>query len=219
MRRRTFALNAASLAGAVALAGTAAPRPARAQGGVPVEGHDYQVLAKPLAVAANGKIEVIEFFWYACPHCFAFEPVIEPWIAKLPADIQFRRVPVGFDALKEIHQRVYYTWEALGLVDAMHQKTFVRFHVQRKPIDTEADMYNFAAEAGLDVAKVKAAWNSFSVASKCQQARRLEDDYAIERMPEMGIQGRFTVFAQADSSHAATLAITDRLIDRVRHGG
>jgi protein dithiol oxidoreductase (disulfide-forming) len=217
MDRRSFARNAAGLAGA--LVGAGLPALARAQRFVPVEGRDYAALPKPIAVPANGKIEVIEFFWYACPHCFAFEPMLETWLARLPADLRFRRMPVGFDALKEIHQRIFYTWEALGLVEQMHMKTFERFHVHKRPINSQNDMVDFAQENKLDVHKVVAAWNSFSVQTKCGEARRLEDDYGIERMPEMAIAGRFVAIAQPEAGPASVLATTDWLVDKVRRGG
>ena len=219
MDRRAFSRNAASLAAALALAAAGAPARARAQGFTPQEGRDFQALPKPIAVPANGKIEVIEFFWYACPHCFAFEPAIEPWILKLPADVHFRRVPVGFDARKEIHQRIFYTWEALGVVEQMHLKTFSRFHVQKKPIDSIGDMVAFAQENGLDATKVQAAWNSFGVQSRCSAAKHLEDDYGIERMPEMAIAGRFVAVAQPAAGPDSVLVTTDWLINRIRHGG
>ena len=219
MDRRTFSRNAAGLAGALALAGAGLPGRVRAQGGAPAEGVDFQTLARPIAVPANGKIEVIEFFWYACPHCFAFEPTLEAWMPKLQADVHFRRVPVGFDARKETHQRIYYTWEALGLVEQMHLKTFTRFHVQHRPIDSARDMQEFAQENGLDVGKVARAWDSFSVQTKCREAKRLEDDYGIEHMPEMAIAGRFVAVAQPSAGPASVLATTDWLLDRIRHGG
>lgn len=218
MDRRSFSLNAASLAGALALVGAALPGRAGAQGGTPVEGVDYQTLAKPIALARTGKIEVIEFFWYGCPHCFAFEPTIDAWIARLPADVHFRRVPVGFDALKEIHQRIFYTWEAMGLVDQMHVKTFTRFHVQHRPIDSLGDMIAFAQQNGLDTAKVQQAWDSFGVQTRCRQAKQLEDAYDIDRMPEMAIQGRFTATAQPQAGPASVLLTTDWLLERIRQG-
>ena len=219
MDRRRFSLNAASFAGALALAGAGLPGRARAQGGAPVEGRDYQGLARPIAVPANGKIEVIEFFWYACPHCFAFEPTIAAWIAKLPPDVHFRRMPVGFDARKEVHQRIFYTWEALGLVDQMHVKTFARFHVQKRPIDSERAMLEFAQESGLDIAKVAQAWNSFSVQTRCSEAKRLEDAYGIEQMPEMAVAGRFVAIAQPEQGPASVLVTTDWLVNKIRRGG
>jgi thiol:disulfide interchange protein DsbA len=216
MDRRRFSLNLAGAAGALALAGTGLG--ARAQDGAPVEGQDFQVLAKPVAVPPDGKLQVIEFFWYACPHCFAFEPLLESWLGRLPPDVRFRRVPVGFDARKQVHQRIYYTWEALGLVDQMHLKTFARFHVQKKPIDALEDMLLFAKESGIDPAKVDAAWRSFSTEAKCKEANRLTDAYDIQRMPEMAIAGRFVAVAQPEKGHASVLATTDMLLDRVRHG-
>ena len=218
MDRRTFSRSAAGLAGALALSGAGLPGRARAQGAGVVEGIHFQSLARPISVPANGKIEVIEFFWYACPHCFTFEPLLEAWLPKLPADVHFRRAPVGFDARKETHQRIFYTWEALGLVEQMHLKTFQRFHVQRKPIDSLRDMQEFALENGLDIGKVAQAWDSFSVQSRCRDAKRLEDDYGIERMPEMAIGGRYVAIAQPAEGPASVLTTTDWLLDRIRHG-
>ena len=211
MDRRAFALNAA---GALALA--TAPGLARAQAAAPTEGRDYQALGKPVAVPANGRIEVIEFFWYGCPHCFAFEPLLQSWSLALPAEVHFSRAPVAFDARRQLHQRIYYTWEALGIVDQMQMKTFMRFHVQKKPIDSLADMQAFAQESGLDPEKVKSVWNSFSVQSRCAAAKRLEDDYGIDRTPEMAIAGRFVAMEVGNSR---LLATTDWLVDRIRHGG
>jgi thiol:disulfide interchange protein DsbA len=219
MHRRIFTRKAASLAGAVALAGTGLPLRVRAQGDAPVDGQDYLTLARPISVPADGRIQVIEFFWYGCPHCYAFEPLLETWLSIQRADVEFRRVPVGFDRLRQVHQRIFYTWEAMGLVQALHVKTFQRFHVERKPIGSEADMLNFANELGLDVPRVKSVWSSFGVASKCAQAQRLEDEYDIQRTPQLAIQGRFTTFARADSVPARALAVTDWLIDRVRRSG
>jgi len=214
MDRRTFSRHAAGLAGALALAGAGLPERVRAQGGAPVEGVDFRTLARPITVPANGKIEVLEFFWYACPHCFAFEPAVGAWAHRLPADVRFSRVPVGFDARKETHQRIYYTWEALGLVEQMHLSTFLRFHIQHRPIDNLRDMLEFARENGLDVGKVGQAWDSFGVQTRCREARRLEDDYGIEQMPEMAIAGRFVAVARP-----SVLATTDWLIDRIHRPG
>jgi thiol:disulfide interchange protein DsbA len=217
MNRREFSLQLAGIAGVAALSGLGVPSLALAQAG-PVEGKDYVKLKTPLQMPKTGKVEVVEFFWYACPHCFAFEPAIEPWISKMPADVHFRRVPVAFDALKETHQQIYYTWEALGLVDAMHAKTFNRFHVQHKPINRESDMLEFAQESGLDVAKVKAAWESFGVQTKMRKAKQESDDYEIDGVPEIGIQGRFTT-SPTMGGPTGCLATADQLINLVRKGG
>jgi len=206
--RRTFSLQAAALACAAA----GLPGPARAQGFTPTEGRDFRALAHPVAVPNSGKVEVFEFFWYGCPHCFQFEPALETWVSLLPRDVAFHRVPVGFDARRQVHQRVFYTWEALGLVDQMHRKTFERFNVSRKPIDSLADMLAFAQQNGVDGAKVQAAWNSFSVVTRCHEATRLEDDYGIDQTPEMAVGGRFVVLAGP-----GVFVTTDGLINRIRY--
>ena len=212
MNRREFSLQ---LAGAAALCGLGLPRLALASPAAPVDGTDYDRLKTPLSLPKTGKIEVMEFFWYGCPHCNAFEPTIEPWIAKLPADVHFRRVHVQFDALKEIHQQVYYTWEVMGLVDQMHAKTFARFHVARKPINSESDMLAFAQENGLDVPKVKQAWESFSVQTRMHQAKQLADDYAIDGVPTIGIHGRFTT-SPSMGGQKECLVTTDWLVNSLR---
>ena len=215
MNRREFSLQLAGVAGAAALSSLGLPGLALASPSAPVDGTDYLTLKTPLVLPKTGKVEVIEFFWYGCPHCFAFEPTIEPWIAKLPADVHFRRVPVQFDALKEIHQQIYFTWEALGLVDAMHTKTFNRFHVQRKPINNEADMLAFAQENGLDVAKVKQTWESFGVSTKGAQAKQLTEDYRVDGVPMIGIHGRYTTAPSMNGS-AECLQTTDALVAQLR---
>jgi thiol:disulfide interchange protein DsbA len=217
MNRREFSVQLAGIAGVAALSSLGIPGLALAQG-VPAEGKAYQKLKTPLNLAKTGKIEVVEFFWYACPHCFAFEPTLEPWVGKLPPDVHFRRVPVAFDALKEVHQQIFYTWEALGLVETMHAKTFNRFHVQHKPINRESDMMEFAQESGLDVVKVKQAWESFSVQTKMRQAKQFSEDYQIDGVPEIGIQGRFTT-SPVEGGPVACLQTTDYLIELIRKGG
>jgi thiol:disulfide interchange protein DsbA len=217
MNRRAFSLQLAGVAGAAALAAGGWPRGALAQGGGPVEGTDFRKLKQPVATASPGKVEVIEFFWYACPHCFHFEPMLEPWVAKLPADVHFRRVPVGFnDVRKEFHQRIYYTLEAMNQVEALHAKVFARFHVQHRPIDREADAWQFAQENGLDVAKFKEIFNGFSMQSKIAHANSLTDAYQVDGVPELGLQGRFTTSPSMAGDEAKTLVVADALIDRLR---
>ena len=221
MDRRRFSLQLAGAAGAASLASLGlAPSTALAQA-EPVEGKDYLALKTPGPVsAAAGKIEVTEFFWYGCPHCYALEPVLEPWRAKLPADVQFRLVPYDFgEALREVHKRIFCTWEVLGLVEKMHAKTFDRFHRERKPINTEKDMLAFAAESGLDVAKVKDAWNSFGLGVKMRQATQTCEQYDIHSTPVLAIQGRYETEPSMAGSGEKALAVTDWLVNRVRKGG
>lgn len=228
--RRRFTLEIAGAAGLAWLG--ASPLLARADA-QPAAGKDYLKLSPPVPVSSGGKIEVIEFFWYGCPHCYALEPEIEPWSEKLPADVLYRLVPYDFgqgpDTPRGVHKRIFYVWESLGLVGAMHKKTFDRFNRDRRPINTLDDMLKFCAENGVDPAKVKAAWSSFGVETKMRQNTTLCDQYQVNSTPTLAIQGRFktepAMVGQANpglDEHALglkTMAVVDYLIATVRKGG
>ena len=218
MNRRHFASTLSGLAATASL--FAWPRGAQAQGGAPVEGKDFLRLKSSASPSEDGKIVVTEFFWYGCPHCYALEPSIEPWVKALPTDVRFRLVPYDFGAaLRETHKQVFCTWEALGLVGAMHQKTWDRFHRQHKPVNSESDMLAFAADSGLDVAKVKQAWNSFGVQTKMRQATQLCEQFEINETPVLAIQDRFeTTPARAGSGERA-LVVANSLIEMARKRG
>ena len=215
MNRREFSLHLAGVAGVAALASLGLPTLALATPDAPIEGTDYVKLKTPLPEPRTGKVEVVEFFWYGCPHCYAFEPTIEPWIAKLPSDVNFHRVPAAFNALWEIHQQIYFTWESLGVVDRMHAKTFDRFHKTHKPINSLDDLLAFSQESGLDVAKVKAAWGGFAVHTKMAQAKQLVEAYGVDGVPMIGIHGRYTT-SMTPNGPQGCLATTDTLIAQLR---
>lgn len=215
MNRREFSLHLAGVAGVAALASLGLPRLAFAAAAAPVEGKDYTRLQTPLPEAKTGKVEVIEFFWYGCPHCYAFEPVLEPWVARQPADVAFHRVPAAFNARWAFHQQIYYTWEALGVVDKMHGKTFDRFHKLGKPIDTLDDLVAFAQASGLDPAKVRSEWNGFTVHTKMTQGKQLVEAYGVDGVPTLGIHGRYTT-SPSEGGAEACLATTDALVAQLR---
>ncbi|MDH5328871.1 MAG: thiol:disulfide interchange protein DsbA/DsbL, partial [Aquincola sp.] len=164
---------------------------ARAQANAPVEGRDYVRLNPPVAVPAGGKIDVIEFFSYGCPHCYAFEPILEAWIKKLPPDVAFRRVPAAFNAPFEGYAKLFYALEAIGMSDALHRRVFAAIHVQRQRLDKEADIAAFVQSAGGDGAKFVDAYKSFGVATKVRQGKQLSEAYKIDGVPTLGIHGRF----------------------------
>src|SRR5581483_5982061 len=134
MQRREFSARLFTATFALTLC-----RGAAAQG-APIASTQYVRLNQPAPVSGGGKIEVVEFFWYGCPHCNAFEPLLDAWIKKLPPDVVFRRVPVDFRAPMVLHQKVFYALEAMGQVEAMHRKVFYAIHHQHRPLDKEADI-------------------------------------------------------------------------------
>lgn len=214
MKRREFSVGLGSLG---ALGTLAIAAEAQAQGG-PVEGQHYHRLPQPVPVSTPGKVEVLEFFSYACPHCNALEPLIEPWAKRLPADVVFRRVPVFFQRPQwEFLQSLYYAIEATNQVDPLHRKVFAAMHVERKNIAREADVLALAAANGADGAKLVDAMKSFGVQSKVRQAKQLSDAYRIEGVPALGVQGRWTTGSEA-GSHEAALRVAEYLIGQARKG-
>jgi thiol:disulfide interchange protein DsbA len=212
MKRREFSLGLVAGLGPVAF-------PSWAQGG-PVEGVNFIRLAKPAPVAVPaGKVEVVEFFWYGCPHCNALEPALEPWIKKLPADVVFRRVPVAFGAVHEAHQRLFYTLEAMGQLGPMHPKIFAAIHTQRQRLEKEAEQVAFLKGAGMDTAKYAEVSKSFSVQTKMRQAKQLAEAYDIDGVPTIGVHGRFVTSGSLAGDNVRALAVADLLIARARKGG
>jgi len=213
MKRREF--SAATLLGA-ALGSPAA----HAQGG-PVEGKNYVRLSVPLPVSAPpGKIEVVDFFWYGCPHCAAFEPELDGWVRRLPEDVLFVRVPVAFRAEPfTTHQRIFYALEALGLVDSLHRKVFYAIHVEHQALDKPAEIEAFMAKSGVDTAKFMEAFASFSTLAKIKRAKQLVDGYKIDGVPAIGIHGRFYTAGSLAGGNERMLPVTDFVVQKLRKAG
>lgn len=218
MNRREFSIQTLSAVGLGLSAGL--PSLAHAQGGEPVEGTHYVKLSQAAPTAApTGKIEVVEFFWYGCPHCNHFEPFLAAWAAKLPADVAFRRVPVAFREVPfAAHQRLYYAVEALGLVPALHAKIFHAIHEEGLKLDKPELMADFLGKQGVDKAKFLSVYDSFAVQTKCRQARTLADAYKIDGVPALGIAGLFYTSVGLNGTPEKALATTDALINKVRKG-
>ncbi len=214
MKRREFSTHlVASAVGAAALSAGGA---ASAQSEF-VEGTHYVKLGQPGAVPADGKIEVVEFFWYGCPHCQAFEPALDAWQKKLPADVAFRRIPVAFREEPFVaHQRLFFALDAMGLIDTMHRKVFSAIHLDRMRLDKLPEIVAFVTKNGVDGAKFSDAFNSFSVQTKIRQAKQLAEVYRIDGVPTLGIQARFYTSGSLAGSPERTLAVADYLIQRSR---
>jgi thiol:disulfide interchange protein DsbA len=190
----------------------------------PTEGVHYVRLAEP-APAPAGKIEVIEFFWYECPHCNALEPALDAWARRLPDDVTFRRVPVWFrEEPFGPQQRLFYTLEALGLVATLHRKVFQAIHGERTRLRTAEDMAAFALKNGADPIAFMTTYNSFGVQTKAQQARQTASAYKIDAVPAMGVQGRY--YTNGNLANAGLppgpidrmLGVVDALVGKVRQG-
>ena len=213
MKRRQFSLACAATLGA------ATGLSAHAQGGAPRAGADYLPLDKPVTPEVPaGKIELIEFFWYNCPHCNAFEPTFAAWVKRAPKDVAVRRVPVAFRKDFEPQQRLYYALEAMDLVDKLHAKVFYAIHVERQRLDKPEAILDWVVKQGVDKAKFSEHYNSFSVASKAGRATQLQNAFKVEGVPSLGIAGRFYTDGEHAKSMERALQIAEFLIGEVRKG-
>ncbi|MDP9046018.1 MAG: thiol:disulfide interchange protein DsbA/DsbL [Pseudomonadota bacterium] len=216
MNRRDFAAQFA-LTGLGTAALVAVGTPVLAQGG-PVEGKQYTRIDPPVAPIMPGKIEVIEFFSYACPHCNAFEPTVEAWSKKLPADVNFHRVPVPFLMNFENLMKTYYALDSMGLVGQMQRKVFAAIHIDHNTLEKPADITALMARNGVDAAKFTAAFNSFSVASSITRAKKLFASYKIDGVPTLVVQGRYETSPGLAGGFDETFSVVDFLVQRARKG-
>jgi len=173
LQRRHFStLAAASL-------GLGLTRLADAQGGTPVAGQDYKPVATPGNPSAPaGTVDVVEFFSYACPHCFEFEPTLESWLKKKPAGIHFHRLPVHFLQNYTNFQPMYFALEAMDVVDAVQQKIFNAVHLEHQRLDKPDDIAAFMGKNGVDAKRFMSLFGSFGVRTKVQQANQPVHDVA-----------------------------------------
>jgi len=183
----------------------------------PKAGIEYRELSSALPTDAAGKIEIIEFFWYGCSHCFNFEPVIEPWVKKLPKDVQFRRVPAIFNAEWEQGARAFYTLEAIGEGERLHKPLFDAVHKDtRLKVANEAALTEWVGKQGADAKKFAAAYRSFSVEGKVKRAAQLTQSYKIEGVPAMAVNGKYVVITDNIKSFEQMLGVADYLVDQTR---
>jgi thiol:disulfide interchange protein DsbA len=213
MNRREFSGGAACLLAAAALS----PTTLFAQLKQPEEGTEYLTLKRPVNVGVPpGKVEVIEFFWYSCPHCNAFEPRLQAWVKRLPPDVVMKRVPIAFRDDFVPQQRLYYTLEAMGKVDELHDKVFHAIHVDRMPVNRDDSILDWAGKQGLDKTRFTEVYQSFDVVSKARRATQLQDAFQVQGVPAMGIAGRYYTDGTIAGNIDRVLPVTDFLISQVR---
>ena len=214
MKRRAFSVSAATVLAASTVSLAHAQTPALIK---PQADKDYSELKTraPVDTPAD-KVEVIEFFWYSCPHCNAFEPALNTWLKAVPKDVVVKRVPVSFQDSFIPQQKLFYTLEALGKVDALHDKVFYAIHVEKQALNTDAKILEWAVKQGLDKAKFQEAYNSFSVAGKVKRATLLQEAYKVEGVPALGIAGRYYTDGTRAGSMGRALQVTDALVAEAR---
>ncbi|MFH7349767.1 thiol:disulfide interchange protein DsbA/DsbL [Acinetobacter variabilis] len=177
-----------------------------------VAGQDYQVLANPVKVEKPGKIEVREFFWYGCGHCYSLEPHMQSWLKKLPKDVRFVRTPAAMNPLWEQAARAYYVSEALGVRQKAHLQLFHDIHAKKQPILEQAQLAKFYTRYGISEAKFNTTYKSFPISSKIAQAKNLAANYQLSGVPAVTVNGKYVV--QGDD--AKVVQVVNYLVEKER---
>ena len=180
-------------------------------------GRDYALIDPAQPTDTPTKIEVTEFFSYACPHCADLEPYVVKWAAKLPADVVLKRVPVGFNnPFYQLMARFYYTLEAIGKGKQLDAAVFSAIHEKGLKLIDDKSLMDWVTAQGVDAKTFSDAYSSFGVMSKVKRADQLAQAAKIRGVPALVVDGRYLVVGQNVKSHAEMLALTDKIIDKRR---
>ncbi len=181
----------------------------------PDEVIEYEPVVPPMETSTDAQgVEVVELFWYGCPHCYRLEPYIERWIEHKPDNVAYVRIPAIFPNRPawENHARAFYAAEALGVVDTIHRPLFDAIHALRRRIDDEDSLAAFFAEQGVDEATFRKAYRSFAVDGKVRRAKDLTRRYGIDGVPALVVDGRFRTGPALAGTYARTMPIVDALV-------
>jgi protein dithiol oxidoreductase (disulfide-forming) len=187
-----------------------------AQNGAAPKQGSYRILSKPQPAEVDGKVEVVEFFWYNCSHCYDFEPALTTWLKAPPQGIAFKRVPVVYREDFLPQARAYYAFESLGKLEELHKKMFTAIHTEKKVLNTPEQISDWVAAQGVDKDTFMKAYTSFSVQSKANRAKQLTEAFEIDGTPTMAVGGKFLTTGSLAGSHAAVLQVTEQLASGVK---
>ena len=161
---------------------------------------------------SDAKVEVVEFFWYGCPHCYALDPIVESWEKSLPEGVVLKHVPAAVNPSWMPHSYFFYAAEMLGVIKKLHKPLFDALHKEKRRIYDKESLIAFAAEHGVDEAAMRKAWRSFAVNTKVQRANRLAQRYKIHSVPNIGVNGKYLTNSQLAGSNQKMMRVVDHLI-------
>ncbi len=186
------------------------------------EGQHYTAYNPPRATENKDRIEVTEFFWYGCSHCFNLEPLLAKWLKKLPKDVAFRRVPAVFPGKDgrpgnwASGAALFYTLETMGLLDKYHGEILDAIHIDRINLLDEKTVTDWLGKRGVDTKKFTETWGSFAVQSKVQRAMQVTQAHGIDGVPALIVDGRYKPASGAAGSFEDIFVVVDGLIEKAR---
>ena len=180
------------------------------------QGQDYIELSNPQPTTSGEKIEVVELFWYGCPHCYHLDPFLEDWVASKPDDVEFVRMPAVLGKRWGLLAKAYYTAELLGVVDKIHLALFKALHEDKKKINDEAALQDFFVDQGVSAEDFKNTFNSFAVNVKVNNARQVTRRYAITGVPTIIVNGKYSTSPGLARSNEGVIKVMNYLIEKER---
>jgi thiol:disulfide interchange protein DsbA len=174
----------------------------------------YELVTPPQPTTTKDKVEVVEMFWYGCPHCNALEPYVERWLKRKPANVKFIRIPAVFRPSWELHARAFYTAEVLGVLDKTHSAMFDAIHNQKRRMGTEKELMEFFAQHGVSNEEFKRVFHSFAVEAKVRRAKDLSQRYGINGVPSIIVNGKYRTGAQLAGGNANIFKVVNFLVEK-----
>ena len=181
-----------------------------------VEGKDYTVLSTPQATDDARSIEVIEFFWYGCPHCYDLHPHIDQWRKNAPKDVKFRYVPAIFRANWTVAAKTFYAMEALGILKDLHDKVYDAIHAKKIDLAKESTLFEWVEKQGVDRKEFVNAYNSFSVQNMVNRASQMTKQYKLTGVPALVVEGKYLTSGKMTGLPRDTILVLDALIEKAR---
>jgi protein dithiol oxidoreductase (disulfide-forming) len=171
----------------------------------------YEMVTPPQPTTSKDKVEVVELFWYGCPHCFKLEPYVERWLKRKPKNVKFVRMPGMFRPSWEIHGRAYYTAEILGVVDKVHRPMFEAIHEQKRAMNNEAAIMALFKKQGVSEKKFKRVFRSFAVETKLRRAKDMGRRYGARGVPAVIVNGKYRISAQSAGGNNKVFKVVNKL--------
>ena len=182
----------------------------------PVAGQHYVELKSPVPVSKPGQIEVVELFWYGCPHCYQFEPTLNPWVEQLPEDVNFVRIPALFGGVWDKHGQMFITLESMKVEQKVHDAVFAAIHQDKKKLASPEEMAEFLATQGVDQDAFLKTYKSFAVKGQMEKAKKLAMAYQITGVPVLVVNGKYRFDITSAGGPQQTLEVADHLIAKER---
>lgn len=181
-----------------------------------IEGKDYAVLAKPIPVENTGKVEVLEFFWYGCPHCYSLHPHLAAWLANLPADVNFRYVPAILRANWVPAAKIFHTIEVMGITGTLHDKVYDAIHRDKIDLNNDSVLFEWVEKQGFDRKKFENTYQSFTVQNLVAKSTQMTRQYELNGVPALIVNGKYITSGRMGGTPQDTIKTLNGLIEKAR---